>query len=74
MTSDDIVKDKAKPLAETVCRQKEYLYRLKTRMADVGIHHEDDLYSHVEAAYKAVFELWIDLHYRSCGKLPIKTL
>ncbi|HZZ79866.1 MAG TPA: hypothetical protein VFE62_15210 [Gemmataceae bacterium] len=73
MTSDDIIKDKAKPLAETVCRQKEYLYRLKTRLAAVGIPHDDKLAEKVEAAYKAIFELWLNLHYRSCGMAPKKT-
>jgi hypothetical protein len=67
MTSEDLTKDQLRPVCEAVCRQKEYLYRLRDRMAKRGIPHDDPLYLHVDKAYQGVFHLWIDLHYRVCG-------
>jgi hypothetical protein len=74
MTSDDLTTEQVKPVAAAVCRQKEYLYRLRERMQKRGITESDPLYAKVQAAYDAVFRLWIDLHYRGCGMQQPKHL
>ncbi len=47
--------DQAKQLADAVCRQKAYLYRLRERMEKRGFKDSDPLYRKVVAAYDAVF-------------------
>ena len=67
MNKSDITPDQAKQLADAVCRQKAYLYRLRERMEKRGFTPSDPLYQRVAAAYDAVFRLWVELHYMSCG-------
>ncbi|HZZ77528.1 MAG TPA: hypothetical protein VFE62_03360 [Gemmataceae bacterium] len=74
MKRSDLTKEQVKPVAKVVCRQKEYLYRLRDRMQKRGFPQDDPLYQKVDAAYHAVFTLWIDLHYLSAGMKPIDHL
>jgi hypothetical protein len=67
MNKSDITTDQAKQVADAVCRQKAYLYRLRERMQKRGFTESDLLYQKVQAAYDAVFRLWVELHYMSCG-------
>jgi hypothetical protein len=72
MNKSDVTPDQAKQLSAVVCRQKAHLHRLRERMEKRGFKTSDLLYQKVDAAYEAVFRLWIDLHYMSCGvKNPI---
>jgi hypothetical protein len=67
MNKSDINPEQAKQLADAVCRQKAFLYRLRERMEKRGFQASDPLYQKVAAAYDAVFRLWVELHYMSCG-------
>jgi hypothetical protein len=69
MNKSDITPDQAKPVADAVCRQKAYLYRLRERMEKRGFKPSDPLYQKVAAAYDAVFRLWVELRSKTAGRL-----
>ena len=76
MDSKDLTTEQAQAIRKSLFRLANYLYRLKSRMERVGFRPNDELYLKVKAAYDAVFELSIDLHYRGCssgvGRSPKK--
>jgi hypothetical protein len=67
MASEDLKPWQAKIIGNLVRRHLNYLYRLKSRMEKVGSLPSDQLFVKVKAAYDAVFDLSIDLHYRGCS-------
>jgi hypothetical protein len=74
MDSKDLTTVQALAISKLPFRLANYIYRLKSRMVKVGFLPDDPLYQKVKAAYDAVFDLSIDLHYRGCtggvGRLP----
>lgn len=67
MDSKDLTREQAQAISKSLFRLANYLYRLKSRMEKKGFLPNDELYLKVKAAYDAVFELSIDLHYRGCS-------
>src|SRR5262249_8197849 len=68
MNSADITPAQAAIVNKSIRRHLNYLYRLKSRMEKVGFKPDDPLFVKVKAAYDAVFDLSIELHwrYKSC--------
>ena len=67
MDSSDLTPAQAAIVNKSIRRHLNYLYRLMSRMNRVGFKPNDPLIVKVKAAYDALFDLSIDLHYRSCG-------
>jgi hypothetical protein len=76
MDSKELTTAQAQAISKSLFRLANYLYRLQSRMVKVGFLPSDPLYLKVKAAYDAVFDLSIDLHYRGCsggvGRSPTK--
>ena len=67
MDSKDITTAQAQAISKSLFRLANYLYRLKSRMEQVGFKSNDPLFVKVEAVHDAVFDLSIDLHYHECS-------
>jgi hypothetical protein len=67
MDSKDLTTAQAQAISKSLFRLASYLYRLQSRMVKVGFLPSDPLYAKVKAAYDAVFDLTVDLHYRGCS-------
>ena len=67
MESSNLTLAQAAVVNKSIRRHLNYLYRLQTRMVQVGFLPADPLFVKVKAAYDAVFDLFIDLHYRGCS-------
>ena len=76
MDSKDLTPAQAAIVNKSIRRLLNYLYRLMSRMEKVGFKPDDPVFVKVKAAYDAVFDLTIDLHYLSCasgvGRSPKK--
>ena len=67
MDSKDLTTAQAQAIRKSLFRLANYLYRLKSPMERVRFKPDDPLFVKVKAAYDAVFDLSIDLHYRGCS-------
>jgi hypothetical protein len=67
MGSQDLQPWQAQIVRKSLGRHLNYLYRFKSRMEEAGLRPSDPLFVKLKAAYDAVFDLSIDLHYRGCS-------
>jgi len=66
MDAKDLTTAQAQAISKSLFDSLNYLF-LNSRMEKVGFKPDDPLYVKVKAAYDAVFDLSIDLHYRGCS-------
>lgn len=67
MNSDDLTREQWKALEATLRRHYEYLARLLQRMQLEGIPETDVTRQRTKAAYDAMHNLWMHVHYGVCG-------
>lgn len=76
MTSDDLTREQATELRETLGSYMRYLARLQRRMEKRGFPPKDRVYQLVCEAHDKLFGICVHLHYISCesgvGKEPKK--
>lgn len=67
MNSDDLTREQFQILAETTHRQLGYLNKLLDRMTRNEFPQTDPLWTRATKARDAMHDLWVHLHYASCG-------
>lgn len=68
MNSKDLTREQLDALAEKARRLTAFLNAMKERMGQQGFPVDDSLYRQTTAAFNAVHELRMTLHYLSCDK------
>jgi len=66
MSSDDLTKDQAQKLHESIRPSVNFLYRLERRMEKARFKNDDPFYVAVRKAYDALHALSMKLHYMTC--------
>ena len=67
MNRNDVTREQAAKISQALLRTTGYLSRLRRRMAQVGFPPGDALFVLVDAAFKALQHLSMDVHYLSCS-------
>lgn len=68
MNSDDLKPQQSETIKDELDPRMRYLQRLETRMYARGWDRDDETFRLLLAANSADHRLWVQLHYRSCGR------
>ena len=66
MSSDDLTKAPLQTLQRRLFPGTNYLFRLKDRLRELGIHHNDELHAAAIEAYEASLRLSVLMHHLNC--------
>ncbi len=67
MQSDDLTAEQHAKMRDALSERMKYFRMLKERMEQEHFHPRDPLFVRVDKLLEAAHDLWVHLHYRSCG-------
>jgi hypothetical protein len=74
MDSTQVTRRQARAIHGMVLSMRDYLFKLRRRMADRGFQPDDPLFALVKQAEQAIGELYVDVEFRmKCGPVDLPT-
>jgi hypothetical protein len=74
MDSTQVTRRQALAIHAKVVPMRDYLFRLRKRMADRGFQPDDALFALVKQVEQAIGELYVDVEFRmKCGPVDLPT-